>query len=336
MKKQSVFFAFAAAAVGSLVAPHSKAAITDSLTGPTASDMTTYQSALTASQSTDGRNTSSPYVNSNQGNSFGNSRFGAGYNVGSYTGVSGGSAEGYASLTATATAFGDTRTAWQSYLYALTSGPSQSANVYAYVYALGNLVASGSHAGADFNGAYYLTSISKDLWSSGSQTFYISIIPITVGATVKGTAGQSLYGHVWVDGVNAHLNQGATLTASAFGGIGPSWANAGIKVNNLTLVNASLSLNSVAQYVAGGNPCTTTSNVGEGYQMYLKELGGEIALYASANLLFTTISDTYKIASWPGLTQSWTLVNYPATTQNSNVACFPVPAAPVVQGIIIG
>lgn len=336
MKRQSIFAAFAAVAAGSLFSAGAKATITDSLTGPSSSDTTV--SALTADPGTDGRGNANPYVSSNSGKNFGNSRFGAGYNAYSYTGVfTNGSAEGYQSLSATATVFGDTKTALNAYVYGLTNGPNQTANVYAYVYALGNLVKSGTHAGGDFNGAYYLTGWNQDLWNSGSQTFYISIIPVTVGATVKASANQSVWGHVWVDGVNAHLNQGAYLSATAFGGIGPSWANAGIKVNNLALMNASLTLNSTAQFQMGGDPCATNATVGGSYGLFLRELSGEIDLYASANLLFHTFSDDYKIASWPGFTQSYNIIDYAPTTQPyGSVACFPVPAAPQVQGIIIG
>jgi hypothetical protein len=335
-RKAAALMALAAAAAGSLVAPHSKAVITDSLTGPTTSDMSVFQSALTASPATDNRwDNTTPNISSNYGTSFGNSRFGAGINTGSWTGLNtSGYAEGYQSLSATATVFGDTRTALQAYIYALTA--TTNANVYSYIYALGNLVRSGSHTGGDFNGTTFLTNLSQDLWNSGSQTFYISIIPITVGATVKATAGQSLYGHVWYDGVNAHLFQNGGLTASAFGGIGPSWANAGISVNNLTLANASLSLTSTALFQQGGSPCAVNAAVGSNMNVYLKELSGEISLYAKANLLFTTISDSYKIASWPGLTQSWTLFNLPATTKSMAMGCFSVPAAPVIQGLIIG
>ena len=336
MTRKSALLALAAAAAGSLVAPHSQAMITDSLTGPTASDMATFQSALTTVPGTDGRTNANPYVTSSYNTGFGNSRFGAGINTYSYTGLTtGGSAEGYQYFSAQATVFGETKTAFQSYLYGLTS--PTSANVYAYVYALGNLVRSGSHSGGDFNGSTLLTSVSQDLWNSGSQTFYISIIPITVGASVKGTASQSVWGHVWVDGLNnAHLSQGAGLSATAFGGIGPSWANAGIKVNNLTLVNASLSLGSNAYYRFAGEPCAATATVGETYSAYLKELSGEIQLYAQANLLFTKVSDSYQIAKWPGLTQSWNIDNFPPQTKSIAASCFAVPAAPQIQGLIIG
>jgi len=336
MKRQSIFAAFAAVAAGSLFSAGAKATITDNLTGPNPDDPVV--SALTADPGTDGRGNANPYVSSNSGRSFGNSRFGAGYNAYSYTGVfTNGSAEGYQSLTATATAFGETKTALNSYLYAVTNGPNQSANVYGYVYALGSLVKSGTHAGGDFNGTTYLTGWNQDLWSSGSQTFYISIVPVTVGVTVKGSANQNLWGHVWVDGVNAHLNQGAYLSATAFGGIGPSWANAGIKVNNLALMNASLSLNSTAQFQMGGEPCSANATVGATYGLYLRELSGEIDLYASANLIFHTFSDDYKIASWPGFSQQYNIIDYAPSTQSyGSVACFDVPAAPQVQGIIIG
>jgi len=146
MKRQAIFAALAAVTTGSLFSPGAKATITDSLTGPSSSDTVT--SALTADPGTDGRGNANPYVSSNSGRSFGNSRFGAGYNAYSYSGVfTNGSAEGYQSLSATATAFGETKTALNAYLYALTNGPNASANVYGYVYALGNLVKSGTHAG---------------------------------------------------------------------------------------------------------------------------------------------------------------------------------------------
>jgi hypothetical protein len=335
MTRKSALLALAAAGAGSLLAPHSKAMITDNLTGPTANDMSVFQSALTSVPGTDGRASSSPYVSSSFNTGFGNSRFGAGVNTYSYTAlISGGSAEGYQNLSASATVFGETKTAFQAFMYGFTT--PTDANVYAYVYALGNLVRSTTRSGGDFNGSTTLNSVSQTLWNSGSQTFYISIIPITVGASVKGTAGQSVWGHVWVDGINAHLSQGAGLTATAFGGIGPSWANAGIKVNNLTLVNASLNLASTAQYNLGGNPCTSSGTVGETYAAYLKELSGEIDLYASANLLFTTISDTYQIAKWPGLTQSWNLDNFTPQTRDIATTCITVPPAPRIDGIIVG
>ena len=194
MKRQSIFAAFAAVAVGSLFSPGAKATITDSLTGPSTSDATV--SALTADPGTDGRGNANPYVSSSSGKSFGNSRFGAGYNAFSYSGVfTNGSAEGYQSLAATATVFGDTKTALNAYVYGITNGPSQSANVYGYVYALGNLVKSGTHTGGDFNGAYYLTGWNQDLWNSGlaidvmnpANSFRKTESPLTATADPKRT-----------------------------------------------------------------------------------------------------------------------------------------------------
>lgn len=335
MKRLTIIAALGAAALSSLLSANANATITDSLTGPSSGDVSLIQSALTSTP-TDARGTANPNINSSSGKNWGNSRFGAGYNVSTWTGVmTSGYAEGYQGLTATATAFGESKTALQSYIYGFTNGPAQTANVYAYIYALGNLVRNVSRTGGDFNGTTYLTGLNQTLWNTGTQTFYIGPVPVSVGASVNANAGQYLWGHVWVDGIKANLGQSAGLTATAFGGIGPSWANAGIKVNNLSLINAGLNLNATAMLTPSNPwaaaPCSVNATVGADLTASLRELSGQLDLYAS----FLWFSDDYLLASWSGFYQGFRLFSYPATTQAYSVGCFPVPAAPQIGGIIV-
>jgi hypothetical protein len=342
MKRQSTLIAITAATAGSLLSAAAHATITDSLTGPASSDgdVTVVQGALTAGP-VDGFDAPNPYLSSNSSRGFGNSRFGANVSVSSYTGAPApGVTEAVNSFSSTATVFGTTQNVLTATTYGITSGPSQSANVYGYVVAAGNLVRNTSRSGGDFNGTYFLNTFSQDLYNSGTQTFYIGPVPVSVGVTINARASQSVTGHVWVDGIEGYLSQGAAVSATAFGGLGPSWANTGLKVKNLQLLNLNLTLNPKARYNSffPGIPnatCISTFTLGTKDSLYLQELKGEIDLYAKASLLLIHVDDDYQIASWPGFTWSFPLIDFAPRIKNYGV-CFTITPAPQIQGIVIG
>jgi len=333
MNRQSLL-ALAAATAGTLVSSGARATITDSLTGP---DTSVVRSALTSSTPNQSTDANSSWIQnwSFGGNGFGNSRFGASYQVESFTGAfNPNQSEGFNYFSASATALGDTRDVLAAGVYGMTDGNAQTATTRGYIVAMGNFVRDTSHAGGRFNGTYFLNSLNQKLYDSGTQTFYIGFIPVSVGARVNVGGSQSVSGYVWLDGVAANFNEGFGVTVTAFGGIGPSWANAGVKVNNLSLFNASLNLAARGTYLPfspTANACIQFYQYGASHSVRLTELSGQLALYASA----FGFSDDYTIASWPGFVQNYTVGSFP----NVNTAfgtCFPSSPAPTIQGVIIG
>lgn len=341
MKCITSVLAIGAATFGFLSSTTAHAALkTDSLTGPNSGDTTMIRSALTSSP-VDGRNSASPYVTSSHSDWYGNSRFGAGYNVYSQTSASpGGGSFAYNYVGVTARALNDTKTPLESYVYASTNWSSLSSNVYAYVYSMGNLVRNGSRGGAQFNGITYLTSMSTDFWRSPNVAFDVWGVSVSANARVYGSASQHLFGKVWNDGINATLSQGGAIkaevsaSASVLGGL----ASGGVNVKDLTLTSISFPLAATSQWW-GFSPapgaCVSMVNLGERYSVGLQWLSGRVVLWGK--VLWGAGGGEYEIANWPGITQNFDLANFPVQTRQVGNTCFQSPGtAPVVQGIVIG
>jgi hypothetical protein len=316
----------AAALLGSAaMASNAHAIIRDSLTP----DGSVVQSALTA-PSTSGEVddfTGSPQIWSWANKSFGNSRFGASYSTQGVTAAwSAGKSLSQNFMRASVTAFGDTKDVLVLNIFGETDGNTQLAHVRAITMALGNTVRDVDRGGGDFNSTTNLTTFSQQLYNSGTQTFYIGPIPVSVGASINLGEAQSVKGHVWVDGIDASLRHSFALTATAFGGIGPWWANAGIKVKNLSLLSGSLALTSQGRYqffCGGGGGCGAQYTIGHDYGLTFRELDGRVVLYASA----FGFSDEYEIANWTGFTQTIPIFQV-APFSRSLGGLFNVPPAP--------
>jgi hypothetical protein len=335
-KIQSKIAAAACAAIGALGASGAQALQSDSLTGP--SGITTIQSALTVSGGP-GPATSNPYVYYSRyddaaSHDLGNSRFNASYSLYTYVGApSAGAAQAYQSLSADATAFGTAKNVLYHTQNAYTSEPSQSATLSWALYAAGSQLRGGSRQGGDFIGAYYLSSVNQQLWSA-SQNFTISIIPVTVSAAIYGGAYQSVNGHVWVDGVDGTLSGGARAWVKASAGVGWSGASAGIRVDNLSLVDASIPLMARARYTNNwsSGSCVSDFTLADRLTLGFRFLNGQLKAYAE----FLFWGDEYLIASWPGIYTTITAQNYGPEVRSGYHGCVSVPAAPQVQGIVIG
>jgi hypothetical protein len=300
------------------------ATITDELTGP--SDIEVRQSALT---STSQGGSSSPSFSSNTSNDVGgNSRFNASYYTASYVGSYwAGQTEAWEYISADATAFGSSQNILSSGAYGWTDGPAQTANVYNYMYAVGNQVRNGSRTGGNFVNTTYLSNFSQQLWTSGEQTFTILGIPIVAKADVSAGAYQTVQGHVWTDGITgARFNQGARLWVNARAGVGVSGFGGGVAVNNLSLMDASLPLVATARYwrfSPAPGACVQIFNYADNYSVALQELSGEVRLWAEVFWYY----DDYKIASWPGFRQDYTIINT-GSSQQYGGCDWPMTAAP--------
>lgn len=344
MKNTQQILAAGVAAIGLLSAGAAHATKTDSLTGPDSGDVTMVQSALTSTPTDSRSSTTSPYVMSNTSDSYGNQRFGAGYSAFSETYASpGGYSLAYNSASVTATANYDRKTPLQVTVYAATNQSTSSANVYAYVYSMGNLVRNGSRGGAQFNGATYLTSLSTDFWKSPGVSYNVfSFVDVTASARVYGTANQSVYGTVWNDGIDATLSQGGDIRAEVTGGLSvlAGGVSGGVSVKDLKLTSVSLPLTATAKwwgYTYSPGNCVSWVNLGERYSLSLQWLSGRVVLWGKIGYSFISTSGDYEIANWPGITQARDIANFPAQWQQIDNSCLPDPGtAPVVNGIIIG
>jgi hypothetical protein len=339
MKSMTSILAIGVATVGILSSTAAHARFkTDSLAGP--SDVTMVQSALTTTPTDTRASATNPYVSSNTSDWYGNDRFGAGFNVFSYTGVS---SDGYSSaynyLTVNARALHDQKTPLQAYVYANTHWPTVSSNVYAYIYSMGNLVRNGSRGGAQFNGMTYLTSLNQDFWTSPKVSFDVYGVTVFAQAKVYGGASQSVNGRVWADGINATLSQGGSVRAEVVGGAEVGWglASGGVAIKDLSLTTLSFPLAAQANwwgFTPAPGACVSIANVGARYSTALQWLSGRVVLWGK--LFWGALSDEYEIANWPGIRKSWDIINYPAQSRQVGNTCFPNPGtAPVVQGIVI-
>jgi hypothetical protein len=336
MKIQSKIAAAALAAIGALGASDAQALQSDSLTGP--SGVTVTQSALTVSTGS-GSAASNPYVYYSRyddaaSHDLGNSRFNASYSFYTYVGApSPGAAYAYQGLSADATAFGTTKNVLSHTESAYTNADGQSATVRWDLYAAGSQLRGGSREGGDFIGTYYLSSVNQQLWSK-SANFTISIIPVTVSAAIYGGGYQSVNGHVWVDGIEGTLSGGARAWVKASAGAGWSGASAGVRIDNLSLIDASIPLMAKARYTNNWSAgyCVSDFTLASRQTLGLRFLNGQLKAYAE----FLFWSDEYLIASWPGIYTSTTVQNYGPEVRSGYHGCVNVPAAPQIQGIVIG
>jgi len=335
-KIRSKIAAAACAAIGALSASGAQAVQSDSLTGP--SGLTVTQSALTVSGGPSPE-TSNPYVTYSRyddaaSHDLGNSRFNASYSLYDYVGApTGGTAEVYQNLSADATAFGTTKNVLYHYQEAYTSVQSQSATLYWGLYAAGSQLRGGSRQGGEFIGSTSLSNVNQKLWSA-SQNFTISIIPVTVSAAVYGSGYQSLWGHMWVDGVDGTFSSGVRAWVKASAGVGVSGASAGIRVDNLNLLDVSIPLTAKARYSNNwsSGSCVSDFTLASRQSLGFRFLNGQLKAYAE--LLWW--GDEYLIASWPGIYSSLTAQNYGPATRNGYYGCISVPDAPQIQGIVVG
>jgi hypothetical protein len=334
MKSHSLLLVCAISA-SAFISPAAHAMISDSLSGP---DTSVVQSALTApSQSGEVLDIEQgPQIWSWSSRSYGNSRFGASYSTQGVTAAwSAGQSLSQNYVSTSVTAFGTTKDVLQATIYAETNGPTQTAHVRGVLYVLGNAVRDTDKGGGDYTVApTNVNGFSQKLYDTGTQTFWIGPIPVSVGASISANAWQSVKGHVWVDGIDATLSQGAGLSATAFGGVGPSWANAGIKVKNLSLLSGSIDLTSKGRYAmfdVGNGNCGALYNAAHDYGSRLRELDGSIVLYASA----FGYSDEYNVFTWQGFSQYFPIYQVAPFTRALG-DCFAVPQAPEFAGYIIG
>jgi len=328
MKHQATLLAVASAVAGTLLAPHSKAVTyTDALTSPNSNDMNVMRSALTGSpQVSDQRNDPvTPYIAAGSQGNWGNgARFAAAYqtmaqSIANNAGVS----EAYLAFDSQVTAFNEAKDVVLATMYDITDGPNHSANVYAQLYVGGNQVRSASRGGGVFNIPTGLTSVNQGIWTTGEYPiFTLGPVALYVTAALSGTASQVVQGRIWHDGTKATFTQSAAVTATAGVGVKALGASAGIKLQNLRLIQAGQTLNATAQFI----PCNTVT-VGESASLFLQELGGSIVAWASV-----PFAGSYEstIASWPGLTQTSTIVNAPPTTRAFSTPCFSVSTPPSI------
>jgi len=336
-KIQGKIAAAACAAIGVLSAGGAQALTSDSLTGP--SGVTTITSALTVSGGPSPDSSANPYVTYSRyddaaSHDLGNSRFNASYSLYDYVAApSAGTADAYQTLSADATAFGTTKNVLYHYVEAYTSAPSQFANLYWSLYAAGSQLRSGSRQGGDFNGSTNLSSLSQKLWSA-SQDFTISIIPVTVSAAIYGGASQAVWGHFWVDGVDGTLSSGVRAWVKASAGVGISRASAGLRVDNLSLIDVSIPLIAKARYSNNwsSGSCVSDFTLASKQQLTFRFLNGQLKAYAE--LLWW--DDEYLIANWPGFYSSLTAQNYGPAVRSGYYGCVSVPAAPQIQGLVVG
>jgi hypothetical protein len=333
MKHQASFVVFAAAAIAASVASSAHAA--DDLVSKGRNDRVVDENGNVMVQSalTTVGDAQSPYVAFSENNGFGNSRFGAGYTISSYSGTwAPGVAYASSNTSVYGTAFNNTKTLFEQGISAYTDAAAQSASISDYVYALGFKVAGGTYSGGDYNGTYYLANYSKQLYSA-SETFWVGPVPVNVSATINASAGHSIYGHFWVDGIQGNMSPYARAWVTASAGVGVSGAGAGIRVSDLSLINVGLPHAAKARYTDNwaSGACQGDFNLGSNLGLSLATLKGTLQLYAT--LIWTT---TRTIASWNGLSKFYPLVNYSATFPSYNPSCISVPAAPQFQGIIIG
>jgi hypothetical protein len=335
-KIQSQIAAAACAAIGALSASGAQALQSDSLSGP--SGFSTIQSALTVSGGPSPE-TSNPYVTYSRyddaaSHDLGNSRFNASYSLYDYVGApTGGTADVFQTLSADATAFGTTKNVLYHYQEAYTSVQSQSANLYWSLYAAGSQLRSGSRQGGDFIGSTALSNVNQKLWSA-SQNFTISIIPVTVSAAVYGSAYQSVWGHMWVDGVDGTLSSGVRAWVKASAGVGRTGASAGIRVDNLNLLDVSIPLIAKARYSnnSSSGSCVSDFTLASKQNLVFRFLNGQLKAYAE----FLFWDGEYLLASWPGFYSSLTAQDYGPAVRSGYYGCISVPAAPQIQGLVVG
>lgn len=324
MKHQTLFATCAMACAALLPgAAHAIVITPDPLTGPAYSEIEVKKSALTSTTTVDpnGQN-----VTSNNGSSFGNSRFGASYSTSSYTGaLSTNVGFVYESFGANATVFGQTNSVLSSAVYAVTNGSTQTANIYNNIYVFGNQIRNDARDGGEFPNKISLAKYEVQVPGlSASETFYIGPVPLTVTANVKVGAEQTAQGRFWVDGVSGTLNQGTWVAVNATGGFGTSSWGAGVTISNLRLLDASLPLTATARFYDHiTSACNQYLYINANYGVSLKELSGEVGLYAKA--FFATY--TRKIADWPGFSQYFPILKYEGSVWSGT--CFPKPPAPV-------
>jgi hypothetical protein len=350
MKRSLITTLMSLAALGSvsLAARESSAMTSDNLTSsgrydPQAtgymdeSGVSVVRSALTVTPTvTTGPGQTSPTIAYNGSDSFGNSRFGADYGLTSYVEATS-SGYGYAldNFSANATVFGEHKNLVTSQIYALTSVPAQVANVYYGLSVLGNTVRSGTKPGGDYvNGTTYLSNLSQQIWSK-STNFTLGVIPLTITAAVYAGAYQQMSGHFWIDGVEGNLSHGARIWVSASAGVGISGASAGVKVNNLNLIDVSLPLTAKARFNNRFNysGCFVDATLASNFGLTLQALGGQIELYANF-LWWSYDHDFYDI---PVIRRYYPLQTVaPVTTWALYPTCMSIPAAPQYNGYIIG
>lgn len=334
MKAQIMLAASALVAGTAFYSSGAHAVIRDSLSG---GDIEMRQSALTSPGNSNWvlNASDTKQIWSWSSKSWGNARFGAGYSAQGVTAAwaaGGSNAQNF--FSASATAFGDTRQVISGSVSAATNGPNQTSEVQATVSILGNQIRNVKRGGADFVTApTLLTHVNQKVYDATSQPFWIGPIRMKAGASVNVTAGQSVLGHVWVDGIEARLSQSAGLAVTAWAGADYWVAAGGIKLKDLGLMTASLDLDSKGRYEnhgAGSGGCGAVYTLGHTYGLRLRELDGAVVAWGRLFGFY----DEYELFRMEGFTQFFPIDSV-APFSGPLGGCFPVPVAPQVGGYIV-
>lgn len=238
-------------------------------------------------------------------NTYGNSKFGAGYSASltlNATGASGTandriSAE--AKGTANVTVLGATG-GLEGYAYGKIQNTTASDNMYLKV--LGTTV--WSHTGAT-------TMSASPSWSrtlaSASTLIWLGPVPVTLSASGSGTLGvQASFGYSG-GALTAKARPYGNLKATASAGVDLLVAAAGVSAN-LTLINASLPAQASLTLLTAADG---KSQFGYNLDLdaALNTLSGNVQLWAKVWYLFGSKKWTTTVASWSGITATYPIVD---------------------------
>ncbi|WP_141621474.1 hypothetical protein [Myxococcus sp. AB036A] len=240
---------------------------------------------------------------------FGNNTFGAGYVIDvSLNGIPATSSAG-AKLDAVAEgkiwakAFSSNQ---REVVRARAAGSAQQnafANAKVNVYVLGSQVYSKDLT----SGTLVDEPLFNRTFFSASKTFTILFIPVTVTASLNGTAGIKVDGSVNTTVVKLIATPKGSIYASASAAVNVWVASIGVE-GNLTLINVSLP--TTGQLVS--TSCSTLDwNLKSDFN--LNTLSGNLKAFVKVKLLFIKKKASLTIAKWSGSTKNWTLVNTTST-----------------------
>jgi hypothetical protein len=266
--------------------------------------------------------------------SFGNNRFGAGYDVkvhatgyrDSWTANT--QLRGYANTWARVWSPSFTKPIFtvDAVANTINNPGSQWAGIWYKVMVFGNSVREETIGGGAYNTEKKLVDRTQQVTPEVKATFYPWGIPVTVGAYVRANEYIKLHGNIWIDTINATLTPGGSLWVNAYVQVGVDGVLNGSVKGMLKLIDVSVPAYFWLGWTFGANQggqCSLKADVWMGVNWNTRELDGNIAACGEIIGWEKCIS----VASWNGFMQSRNLFNLGGSRQFGVGTCL-YPTAP--------
>ncbi len=267
--------------------------------------------------------------------SFGNGRFGGGYQLKTHATAT------RTSVTADSQLRGYTNT-WVRALgksfgvftvdavaNTINNSNSQWAGIWYNVMVFGKTVSSKTLGGGAYNVEKKVINKTQRVGEEVSATFTVFGVPVKVGAQVRANEYLNLKGRVWIDEINATVTPGGSLWVNAYAMVGIDGVVNGSVRGNLKVVEVAVPATVKAAWQFGpkydDGRCAANILTASTVDWVARQLDGNIAVCGEV----LGWEKCRQIADWRGFSQRSNLFNYSRNKALDLGPCLSIPAAPI-------